>query len=304
RGKAPEPSWLQKPRVVDDEGEVAGGEVGGPPREHHARKEDLEVLHDRRHLGVDGELERDELFLAADLDLRGRDRVVHSVVDVERGGLRVTYAAPVHVALVGDDHRGGHGTHREPTLVLLVIRDGAHHRGHLFEREAQVEQDVLREQGPGLRVLLARHDVAHVVEVGSDRGDLAAACIVAKRLQDEASAVGRGVRVALAVLGVADRAGLLVGGADEDLYALVALHHLERGSLALRLDRRARLRLGAVDLLLFVRRVGVIGAGTRCLNGVCHGETLIRRAYASGWSNQIRSPSRKSTRQPAASPRY
>src|SRR5436190_916031 len=83
---------------------------------------------------------------------------------------------------------------------------------------------------------------------------------------------------ALTVLGVADRAGLLVGGADEDLHALVALHHLERGSLALGLDRRARLRLRAVDLLLFIRRVGVIGARTRCLNGVCHGETLIRRA--------------------------
>ena len=184
----------------------------------------------------------------------------------------------MHVALVGDDHRRGHGAHRQAALGLLVVRDRAHDHRDLLDVEFELLEDVLRDERAGLPVLLARHDVPDVVQVGSDRGDLAAARLVAERFQDEARAVGRGVRVALAVLGVADRAGLLVGGADEDLHALVALHHLERGSLALRLDRRARLRLGAVDLLLFVRRVGVIGAGTRCLNGVCHGETLIRRA--------------------------
>src|SRR5438105_5196072 len=77
------------------------------------------------------------------------------------------------------------------------------------------------------------------------------------------------------MLGVSDRAGLLIGGVDEALHALIALHHFERRALALRLDRRARLRLGAVDLLLFIRRVGVVGARTRRLNCVCHGETLV-----------------------------
>src|SRR5260370_10105877 len=63
------PGRLQKPGVVDDEREIAVQELGCPPRQHHAWQEDLEVLHDRSDLGVDRELERDELFLPADLDL-------------------------------------------------------------------------------------------------------------------------------------------------------------------------------------------------------------------------------------------
>ena len=55
-------------------------------------------------------------------------------MDVERGRFRVAYAAAVHVALVGQDHRGRHGADRGATLVFLVVRDGAHdgrddHRG-------------------------------------------------------------------------------------------------------------------------------------------------------------------------------
>src|SRR2546422_79182 len=84
-GKAEGTRRLEQTGVVDDEREVAVEELGGAPRQHHAWEEDLEVLHDRRHLGVDGELERDELLLAADLDLGRGDRVVHAVVDVERG---------------------------------------------------------------------------------------------------------------------------------------------------------------------------------------------------------------------------
>ena len=116
----------------------------------------------------------------------------------------------MHVALVGDDDRGGHCAHRQAALILLVIRDRAHHRRDLFEREAEVRQDVLREQRSGLRVLLSRHDVAHVVEIGGDRRDLAASRVVTERLEDEPRSVSRGVRVPLAVLGVADRSGLLV----------------------------------------------------------------------------------------------
>src|SRR5437773_297613 len=74
---------LKESGVVDDEREIAVEEFGRTPRQHHARQEDLEVLHDRRDLGVDRELERDELFLAADLDLGGGNRVVHTVVDVK-----------------------------------------------------------------------------------------------------------------------------------------------------------------------------------------------------------------------------
>src|SRR5438067_247981 len=53
---------LQEPRFVDHERETAVKELRGAPRQHHPRQEDLEVLHDRRDLGVDREVERDELL--------------------------------------------------------------------------------------------------------------------------------------------------------------------------------------------------------------------------------------------------
>src|SRR5919204_455256 len=103
----------------------------------------------------------------------------------------------------------------------------------------------------------------------------AAPRVVPERLEDEARAVRGGVGVALAMLGVADRAGLLVRRTDEDLHALVVLHDVERRPLALRLDRGAGLRLGAVDLPLLVWRGRVIGTRAWRLDRVGHRRNSI-----------------------------
>ena len=60
----------------------------------------------------------------------------------------------------------------------------------LFELEAEVAENVLRDERAGLSVLLARDDVPDVVEVRRDGGDLAAARLVPKGLQDETGAIG------------------------------------------------------------------------------------------------------------------
>src|SRR5206468_11971658 len=125
--------------------------------------------------------------------------------------------------------------------------------------ETEVLEDVLGDERAGLSVFFPRHDIPDVVEIGRDGPELAAASLVAEGAEDEARAVGARVRVPLAVLGVADRARLLVRGADKGPHALVGLDDLERGPLTLRLDGRLRLRLGAVDLLLLVRRLRVVG---------------------------------------------
>ena len=163
----------------------------------------------------------------------------------------------MHVALIRDDHGGGDRAHGQPALGLLVIRDRTHDGGDLFEVEAEIPEDVLRDERAGLAVLLARDDVADVVEVRGDGGDLAAARLVPEGLQDETRAVGGGIRMTLAMLGVADRAGLGVGGPDERAHAVVGLHHVERRTLPLRFRERLGLRLGAVDLfqLVWSRRV-------------------------------------------------
>src|SRR3954468_22498566 len=94
---------LKEADFVDDEREVAVEELGRPAAEHHARQEDLEVLHDRSDLGVDLQLQGDELLFSTHLYFGGGRRVVHAVVDVERRRLRVPHPAAMHVALVRDD---------------------------------------------------------------------------------------------------------------------------------------------------------------------------------------------------------
>src|SRR5262249_42663392 len=78
---------------------------------------------------------------------------------------------------------------------------------------------------------------------------------VTQRPEDEAGAVGAGVGVPLPVLGVADRARLLVGGADERSHAVIAPDGVEGRTLELRLLRRLGLGLDAVDLRAAVGRV-------------------------------------------------
>src|SRR5207248_6007800 len=103
-----------------------------------------------------------------------------------------------------------------------------------------------------------------------------AAGFVAEGLQDEPRAVGGRVGVPFTVLGVADGPGLGVRRADVDLHPLVLLHVVQGGPLALRLDGRPRLRLGAMDLPGLV--VGLRVVRTRLRGRLPHRGDSSRRA--------------------------
>src|SRR5437867_8840166 len=105
---------------------------------------------------------------------------------------------------------------------------------------------------------LARDDVANVVQIGGDRRDLAATRVVAERFQNETRAVRGGVRVPLAVLGVPDRAGLLVRRADVGLHLRVGLHRVEGRSLVFWLRGSTRFGDSGVDHLQLLLRAGVL----------------------------------------------
>ena len=91
-------------------GQSSGSAAGGTSA---SVQEDLEVLHD---LAIScrwsARADRAGSGLPSGTSL---DRVVHAVVDVELV-LRLPHAAPVHVALVGQDHRGRHGRDAMPSV--------------------------------------------------------------------------------------------------------------------------------------------------------------------------------------------
>src|SRR6266545_8424812 len=226
------PRLLQQGAAVDGHAELAVESLGGPAAHHHAGQEDLEVLQDVGDGGVDVELEGDGVLLGVDPDEGVAHGEVHPVVDVELHLAVLAHPGAVHVGLVGDvdrrrDRRDG------PAELLLVVADRADHQADVLHRQAHLGEHRHGDQGGGLRVVLAADDVADVVQVAGDGGELRLPGVEAEPRQDVVGDVAHQVGVAEAVLGEAELAGELVGQGDVGLDHLVARDLVEQPQLTL-----------------------------------------------------------------------
>src|SRR6266496_670586 len=163
------PHGLQDLRPVDVQLELAFQSLCSSPAHDHAVQEDLEVLHDVADVGIDRELEGGRSGTRVYAEERLFGRVVHPVVDVEVDLRGLSNAGAMDVRLVGQDDRGRDGADGFPAL-LLVVPDRRHDQrqvggGHLLL------EDVVHQERADLAVVLARHHVAHVVEVARDAGE-------------------------------------------------------------------------------------------------------------------------------------
>src|SRR5829696_7221885 len=217
--------------AVDGHAELAVEALGGPAAHHHPGQEDLEILQDVGDTGVDLELEGDGALGGVDPHEGVGGRVVHPVVDVELDPGVLAHPGAVDVGLVGDVDRRRHRRHRVAEL-LLVVADGPDDQADVVGTHAQLAEDGQGQQGRGLGVVLAGDDVADVVQVAGDGGQLGQVPVVAEPVEDVEGDVADQVGMEEAVLGVAEPAGELVGEGDVGLDDLVAGDLVEQAELA------------------------------------------------------------------------
>ncbi len=154
------------------------------------------------------------------------DRVVHPVVDVKRRRIRIAHARAVHVGLVGQDHRRADRAHRL-AVALFMIADGPHDHRALDGIHPQPLEDDVGQIRPGVFVVHAADQVADVMYVRGDGGQLRLPFLVPQPLQGIVGDARGEIRVTRAVLGVPDGTGVLVGLVDVRGDFSVALHVLE-----------------------------------------------------------------------------
>lgn len=71
--------------VVDDQFECQSQLFSGFPAENHALEKDLEIIHDRTEMCVDGKPERDDRMCIIDFQFGTGERIIDAVMDIERG---------------------------------------------------------------------------------------------------------------------------------------------------------------------------------------------------------------------------
>ncbi|GIW08982.1 MAG: hypothetical protein KatS3mg061_0039 [Dehalococcoidia bacterium] len=156
--------------AVDGEAKSALEESSGSPALHHSTKEDLEEIQNRDQGGVDDEVDGDGAASRVGIDEGTGDRVVDAVVDIEGARILIAHARAVDIGLVGKDD--GRTRDVERHAIVLVVPDGDHHFGNLVEGEAKPPEQFEREEGTAVTVVAPIDEVADVVEIARDRGQL------------------------------------------------------------------------------------------------------------------------------------
>ena len=150
------------------------------------------------------QLELDEGLALVDLQLGLGDGIVHPVMDVEGALVLVADTAAAHVGLIRQNERGGHGAYGSAG-ALVVVADGGDDLRDLLGGQVHVVQDAEGHDGPALGVVDAVDQVADVVEIARDLGQLHLTGGIAQGLQDIAAVLRHEAHVGKAVLGKAQR---------------------------------------------------------------------------------------------------
>lgn len=141
----------------------------------HALDIDLEIVHDRTDLRVDGDVQRDCLFLVVHLQEGAFGRHIDAVMNVLIGiaqyavGRHAAHAALVNVRLVRNDERGRHTADRL-AVGLVVIADSQHNFGGVGIALPAGSQNMIGQKRARLRVIEPIDRVADIVKIPGDFG--------------------------------------------------------------------------------------------------------------------------------------
>ena len=80
--------------------------IGSPAAHQHPLQENFKIFVHAANVGVDLQVQRDDLFLGVDFQGLVRYRIVDPVVDIERCLWLFPHTAAAHIGLVTDDERG------------------------------------------------------------------------------------------------------------------------------------------------------------------------------------------------------
>ena len=169
---------------------------------------------------INGQLELDERMRLVDLQLRLCDGVIHAVMDIERGNIRVADTAAADVGLVRQNERRRHRIDRHAG-ALVVIADGRRDECDLLRLEAHVVENAEGHDRAALAVIDAVDQIADVVEIARDLRQLHHPLRIAQRLQDIACLFRNSSHMRKAVLREAKGAQGSVGLRDIGMDRLV-----------------------------------------------------------------------------------
>ena len=110
-------------------------------------------------------------MIRIDLQLGGGDRVIDPIVNVKRGNIPVAHPAAAHIRFIRKNQRRRQRTDRH-TGALIMIADGSRDMGDLLRRKAHFIQQPERHHSAALAVIHPIHQIADVMKISGDAGQL------------------------------------------------------------------------------------------------------------------------------------
>lgn len=157
--------------VVDEKAEAEVEVGGGALAEFHTVEENLKIVEHGADRGIEGEGEDDLGLVVGQVELAIGNGIVDAVVDIEGLDLVVAHTAAAHVAFVGYDKRGGDFADRE-CCAFIVVANSGDNLGDVLARHTHLVQKTEGHHGAGLGVVDSVDDIADVVHVACDTGEL------------------------------------------------------------------------------------------------------------------------------------
>jgi hypothetical protein len=90
--------------------------------------------------------------------------IVHPVVNVEGGKIRVAHPGTVHIGFVSHDQSRGHTVYGMPVL-LLVVGDSGNNSGNFIRMHPHLHQDRVSHHRPRNTMLITADNVAYVMHI-------------------------------------------------------------------------------------------------------------------------------------------
>lgn len=179
--------------------------IGGPAAHQHPLQENLKVFVHTANVGVNLQVQRDDLFLSVDLQGLICHGIIDPVVDI-KGCLRFfPHTATAHIGLVADDESCRDGVHSTAGR-FIVVGNGRHDGDAVRNAQVILFENLVGQQPAVFGVAAAVDCIADVVHIARDPGEFDVMFRITEFFQNVRSGFCYPDTMGLRVVGVAQQA--------------------------------------------------------------------------------------------------
>lgn len=145
--------------------------IGSPAAHQHPLQENLKIFVHAANVGVDLQIQRDDLFLGVDFQSLVCHRVIDPVMDIKGRLWLFPHAAAAHIGLVTDDEGCRDGVHSSAGR-FIVVGNGRHNGDAVRNDQVILLENLVGQQPTVFGVAVPIDGISDIVHIACDPGKL------------------------------------------------------------------------------------------------------------------------------------